>query len=188
MPATNASTLAVLADLLDALAPARTTDAALHEVDRFRRVIAGESIFSIQRNVTTRRDPAGEIRLQRFYSSEAQRFPVDGVKRKLPTPWAERLFLQGRAFVGEGADVLALTFDDFGDMSACGVQSVINVPLMQGLLCYATFNVFGTDARWQPQQVLGIQLLALAAARWVPPEPGLSYRLGGAALTPPVEA
>jgi hypothetical protein len=84
--------------------------------------------------------------------------------------------------------VLARHFDDFDQMRPYGLRSVINVPLLQGKLCYATFNVFGTRARWLPQEVLGIRLLALAAVRWVPSAPGLSYRFGVVSLTHPLEA
>ncbi len=189
MPAATASTSTALpADFLDVLAEARSADAALRQVDLCRRQIAGDGIFSIQQNVTTARDPADEIRLRRFYSSEAERYPVNGSKRKTPTPWTERLFVHGRAFVGEGADVLARNFDDFEQMRPYGLQSVVNVPLLQGNLCYATFNVFGTRARWLPQQILGIRLLALAAARWVPAAPGLAYRFTGMSLTSSMEA
>lgn len=177
-----------LNQLLDGLAEARNADAALREVDRMRSLIAGESIFSIQQNVTTAHDPAGEIRLRRFYSSEAQRHPVGGGKRKTLTPWTECLFLQGRVFVGEGAETLARHFDDFEQMHAYGLQSVINVPLLRGEVCYATFNVFGTRPRWQPHEVLGIRLLALAAARWVPAAPGLAYRFTDMSFTSPMES
>ncbi|QSI33176.1 GAF domain-containing protein [Variovorax sp. RKNM96] len=177
-----------LNQLLDGLAEARNADAALREVDRMRSLIAGESIFSIQQNVTTAHDPAGEIRLRRFYSSEAQRHPVGGGKRKTLTPWTECLFLQGRVFVGEGAETLARHFDDFEQMHAYGLQSVINVPLLRGEVCYATFNVFGTRPRWQPHEVLGIRLLALSAARWVPAAPGLAYRFTDMSFTSPMES
>ena len=152
------------------------SNAALRQLDEFRRQIASDSIFSIQQNVTTADDPADEIRLRRFYSSEARHYPVKGIKRKTRTPWTECLFLRGRPFVGEGADVLERHFDDYEQMRRFGLQSVVNVPLMQGKVCHATFNVFGTRPRWLPQEVLGIRLLALAAARWVPAAPGLAYR------------
>ena len=185
MDAATASNLTTLAaSLLDALDETHSADAALHQVDRCRRLIAGESIFSIQQNMTTGRDPAGEIRLRRFFSSDAERYPVDGIKRKTLSPWTECLFLQGRVFVGEGEEALARSFDDYEQMRPQGLRSVINVPLLQGRLCYATFNVFGTRARWLPQEVLGIRLLALAAARWVPITPGLAYRFAGTPLTP----
>jgi hypothetical protein len=164
------------AEILDTLDECLDADAALCRLDEFRRHIASNSIFSIQQNVTTADDPADEIRLRRFYSSEARHYPVKGTKRKTLTPWTECLFRRGRPFVGEGADVLERHFDDYEQMRRFGLQSVVNVPLMQGKVCYATFNVFGTRPRWLPQEVLGIRLLALAAARWVPAVPGLAYR------------
>lgn len=167
----------ITADFLDALGDSRTTEEALRQVDRRRSVIAPHSIFSIQLNVTTARDLPGEILLRRFHSSEVGSFPVNGTKRKSLTPWTDCLFVQGRVFVGEGEDVLASNFDDFEQMRAHGLRSVVNVPLLQGDLCYATFNVFGTRPQWSAQQVLGLRLLALAAARWVPTTPGLAYRL-----------
>ncbi len=174
-------------NVLDVLAQARHAEEALHQVDLLRRVIAGEGIFSIQQNVTTEHDPANEIRLRRLYSSEGERFPVRAAKRKTLTAWTERLFVEGRVFVGEGEDVLARTFDDFEQMRAYDIRSVVNVPLLQGTLCYATFNVFGTRSQWQPHELAGMRLLALAAARWVPIAPGLAYRLTGPTLTRPVE-
>lgn len=184
MPATEATTLmALLADLLDATAAARSPEDALQQVDRCRRLLVPGSIFSIQQNVTTAQDPAGEILLRRFYSSEA-RYPVNGGKRKTHTPWTDILFRRGRVFVGEGEAALAAAFDDFEQMRAAGLRSVVNVPLLQGALCFATFNVFGTCERWQPHEVLGIRLLALAAARWVPVAPGLAYRLDADAASP----
>ena len=174
------TTTAITARFLDSLAEAPSAGEALRRIDRCRSLIAKGSIFSIQQNVTTARDAAGEILLRRFYSSEASSFPVSGTKRKTLTPWTECLFLQGRVFVGEGEHVLAQNFNDFEQMRLHQLSSVINVPLMQGPLCYATFNVFGTRARWLPEEVFGIRLLALAAARWVPCMPGLAYGLTGA--------
>jgi len=175
------TTTAITAEFLDQLAKAPGADEALRRIDRQRTLIAAGGIFSIQQNVTTARDADGEILLRRFYSSEAGTFPVLGAKRKVLTPWTECLFVHNRPFVGEGEQVLAQTFDDFEQMRAYELRSVVNVPMMQGRLCYATFNVFGTRAHWQPEQVLAIRLLALAAARWVPCAPGLAYRLQSAA-------
>ncbi|MBS0452764.1 MAG: GAF domain-containing protein [Proteobacteria bacterium] len=178
------TTTAITAQFLDELAAAQSADEALRQIDLRRLRIAPGSIFSIQQNVTTARDTAGEVLLRRFYSSEAQTFPVNGAKRKTLTRWTECLFVRGQVFIGEGEHVLAQTFDDYEQMRACNLRSVVNVPMMQGALCYATFNVFGTRARWQPEEILGIRLLALAAARWVPCVPGLDYRFPPAAPHP----
>jgi hypothetical protein len=164
-------------NLLDALGEARSAEVALGQIDHVRQLIAGPGIFSIQLNVTTARDPHNEIRLQRFYASPsaALRWPVKGVKRKTFTPWTETLFVRGQPFVAAGADAMVRAFDDYDSMKVLGIDTVVNVPLLRDNLCYATFNVFGTSGQWEQHQVLGLRLLALAAARWVAPAPDLMY-------------
>ena len=169
--------LGLCSNLLDAVAEAPTAEAALLQIDAYRRLLAGPGIFSIQLNVTTRDDPGNEIRLQRLYSSAGGEFPVQGRKRKTLTPWTETLFGRGEVFVAEGSDALERTFDDYAQMRPLGLNAVVNVPMMAGRLCYATFNVFGTRGAWQPSEVLALRLLALAAARWVSPAPDLAYSL-----------
>jgi len=181
-------THATLAEILDALDGERSVEAALHRIDAFRRRIVESGVFSIQRNVTTADDPPDEIRLRRCYSSEGRHYPVNGTKRKTLTPWTECLFVHGRVFVGEGADALARHFDDYAQMRPWKLQSVVNVPLMTGNLCHATFNVFGTRPHWQPREIVAIRVLALAAARWVPAAPDLSYRFTAASRADSMEA
>jgi hypothetical protein len=169
--------LGLCTNLLDAIAEAPDADAALAQIDAYRRLLAGPGIFSIQLNVTTRDDPDNEIRLQRLYSSAGGEFPVQARKRKTLTPWTETLFVRGEVFVAEGPAALEQTFDDYAQMRPLGLNTVVNVPMLRGRLCYATFNVFGTRGVWRPAEVLALRLLALAAARWVSPAPDLSYSL-----------
>lgn len=165
------------ANMLDAIAESSSAEAALAQIDAYRRLLAGPGIFSIQLNVTTRQDPCNEIRLQRLYSSAGQAFPVLGRKRKSLTPWTETLFLRGQVFVAEGSAALQETFDDYEQMRPMGLNAAVNVPLLRGRLCYATFNVFGTRGGWQSSELLALRLLALAAASWVAPTPDLAYTL-----------
>ena len=162
-------------NLLDALNSARSADAAFRQIDIFRQLLAGPGIFSINLNVTTRDDPRNEIQLKRLFSSVGGTFPVAGRTRKLRTMWTETLFLHGQVFVAEGPEVLERTFDDYALMRPLGLVAAVNVPLMQAHRCYATFNVFGMRARWLPEEVAGLRLLALAAARWVEPAATLDY-------------
>ena len=164
-------------NLLDAIGEATSAEAALVQIDAYRRLLAGPGIFSIQLNMTTRDDPCNEIRLERLYSSAGSAFPVQGRKRKTLTPWTETLFVRGEVFVAEGDSALEQTFDDYAQMRPLGLNAVVNVPLLQGRLCYATFNVFGTRGGWHPAEVLALRLLALAATRWVTPAPDLAYTL-----------
>jgi len=172
---------------LDDLDEAGSAAVALSHIEDGARLLAGAAIVSVQQNVTTAGDPGEQILLRRFYSSASEAYPVSGTKQKLLTPWTERLFLDGRAFVGEGTDALETCFDDHAQMRSWGLQSFVNVPLLRGEACYATFNVFAARPRWQPSEVLAIRLLALAAARWVPCAAGLAYRLKGRSISPPME-
>ena len=166
---------AVYTNVLDATAETADADAALRQIDAFRRLMVGPGICSVQLNVTTADDPRNEVRLQRFYSSSAGQWPVQGRKRKTLTPWTERLFVRGQPFVAEGWEAIEQNFDDHALMRPMGLNAVINVPILRGNLCFATFNVFGTRGRWLPQEVLAARVLALAAARWVSPPPDLHY-------------
>jgi hypothetical protein len=170
---------ALCSNLLDAVGEAPSAEAALRQIDAYRSLFAGAGIFSIQLNVTTAADPAGEIRLQRLYSSSADRFPVQGKKRKTLTPWTEALFVRRHIVVSEGVEALERHFDDYEQMRPLGLQRALNVPLLKDDLTYATFNVFGTPAYWQADEIVALRVLALLAARWVAPAAGLSYSLGG---------
>jgi len=166
---------AQFSNLLDALTTVDDAQAAFRQIDTFRQLLTGPGICSINLNVTTRDVPRNEIRLRRLFSSLGEVFPVEGAKRKTRTPWTETLFLRGEIFVSEGAQVLERTFDDYALMRPLGLEAAVNVPLMQGRRCYATFNVFSQRQRWLPEEVANLRLLALTAARWVDPHPGLDY-------------
>jgi len=176
-PSGSMLSLGLCANLLDAVAQAPNAEAALVQIDAYRQLLAGPGIFSIQLNVTTRDDPCNEIRLQRLYSSADGQFPAKARKRKTLTPWTETLFVRGEVFVAEGSEALEQTFDDYAQMRPLGLNAAVNVPLLTGRLCYATFNVFGTRGRWQPAELVALRLLALATARWVSAVPDLSYSL-----------
>ena len=81
-----------------------------------------------------------------------------------------------KAFIAEGEKALAETFDDYELMRPLGLNSVINVPMLKGSMCYATFNVFGTRGVWQSEEIAAVRLLALATERWVQPFNDLDYR------------
>jgi len=164
-----------LATFLDAMGEPRSGPAAWAKADELKTLIAPGTIFSIQLNATTRQDPPDRIRLRRIYSSEPSRFPVGATKLKGPTAWTRRLFQHGRIFVGEGVSEVAAHFDDYEQMRPLGLQSFLNIPLLAGNVCYATFNVFGTRERWREEELLGLRVLALASARWISAAPDLWY-------------
>lgn len=167
--------IATFSNVLDALSEAPDPSSALRRIETLCRIVAGPGIFSIQMNVTTAADPANEVLLHRFYSSNEAEWPVAGRKRKTHTRWTDTLFVRGEVCISEGAEALAHAFDDYEQMRPLGLNAAINVPIMTAKTCYATFNVFGTTSMWQPHQILGVRMLALAASRWLTPSQNLFY-------------
>jgi hypothetical protein len=168
---------AICLNLFDELSDARDIESAMRHIDAFRRLLVGPGVFSINLNVTTADDPPNEVQLQRLYSSNGGKFPVSGRKRKLLTHWTRTLFGEGRVVISEGSEVLAELFDDYDQMAPLGLNAAINVPMLQGNRCIATFNVFGMRGRWREHEVLAVRMLASLAARWVIPAPDLHYTL-----------
>lgn len=146
---------------------APSPDAALGLLNQARELALGEGMLTVNLDVTTAQDPAGEIRLQRFWSSRPDAYPVGGGKTKTLTPWSRQLLQRGEVFVGEGDAALAAVFDDHARIASLDLHAVVNVPLLRDGRCAATFNVLGTRPRWQSAEIAVIELLALLATPWV---------------------
>ncbi len=146
---------------------AQSPDAAFGLLNQARELALGEGMLTVNLDVTTAHDPPGEIRLQRFWSSQPQAYPVGGGKTKTLTPWSRQLLQRGEVFVGEGDAALAQVFDDHARIASLGLHAVVNVPLLRDGRCAATFNVLGTRSRWQPPEIALIELLALLATPYV---------------------
>jgi hypothetical protein len=149
--------------LCTALERARDAAEALAGIEAARHALLGQGLLTVNLDATRPGDPAGEIHLERGWSSDPAAYPVRGRKRKLLTPWTEQLLVRGQMFVGEGEDALARAFDDHERILGLGLKAVINVPLMEDGRCRATFNVLGTRPRWRPEEVLAVRLLSLLA-------------------------
>ncbi|WP_052810736.1 GAF domain-containing protein [Variovorax paradoxus] len=158
---------AVCVPLCDALSRASTFDAAMAHIEAARLSVLGPGLLTVNLNATTPDDPPDEVQLQRLWSSNPQAYPVAGRKRKTLTPWTRQLLVRAEVFIGEGDEALAQVFDDHALISALGLRAVVNVPLMEDGRCAATFNVLGTRARWTPQEIALVRLLALLATPWV---------------------
>ena len=156
--------LAVCELLCDGLPQARSPDAALDLLNRARCIVLGPGMLTVNLDVTTPRDPPGEIRLRRIWSSEPEAYPVGGGKTKTRTAWSSQLFEQSRVFVGEGDAALAAVFDDHPRIASLDLHAVVNVPITHNGRCFATFNVLGRMPCWQAHEVAAIRMLALRAA------------------------
>lgn len=149
------------------LAHATNVDAALRILDHVRQSLLGDGLLTVNINVTSERASDEAVDLQRMWSSNPAAYPVAGRKHKAMTLWARQLLRRCEVFVGEGDEILAEVFDDHVQIALMGLHAVINVPILAGGRCVATFNVLGSRPQWQPHEVMLARLLAVLATPWV---------------------
>ena len=135
-------------------------------IEGARQAMLGDGMLTVNQ-VSTLAASTNEFELQRLWSSNAQAYPVAGLKRKTLTPWSRQTLLRCEVFVGEGDAALAAVFDDHARITALGLHGVVNEPLMLQGRCMATFNVLGGHAKWQSTDVTLIRLLAVLATPWI---------------------
>lgn len=158
---------AVCTALCEDLPRAPGPDAALHILEQVRQSLLGHGLLTVNLNTTPEHTGDEAVELQRLWSSNPAAYPVAGRKRKTITPWARQLLRRGEVFIGEGDATLAEVFDDHAQIASLGLHAVVNVPVLAGGRCVATFNVLGARPQWQPQEVMLARLLAVLATPWV---------------------
>jgi GAF domain-containing protein len=159
--------LSVCESLCDELVRAASPSEALARIEAAREAMWGPGLLTVNLVAARPEQAGGVFLLQRAWTSHPDQYPVGGGKRKSATPWTEQLLVRGEIFVGEGEAALAAVFDDASRIAGMGLRSVINVPLLVGGECRATFNVLGPQPGWSPQQVATVRLLALLAQPFV---------------------
>lgn len=153
--------------LCDALARSRgegECEGALRHIEAAREAMLGPGLLTVNKVAERPHAASPDFQLQRVWTSNPDDYPVGGRKRKAPTPWTTQLLVRGEVFVGEGEGALAAAFDDSARIMALGLRSVVNVPVLAGTDCVATFNVLGNRPDWRREEVAAIRLLAALAA------------------------
>jgi len=158
---------AVCDSLCDAFGTAANCDNALAAIHIALVAVVGHNLLTVNLDATQPDDPPDEVQLQRLWTSDPGAYPVGGRKRKTLTPWTRQLLHRAEVFIGEGDAALAVVFEEQKSIAELGLHSVVNVPLLQGGRCVATFNVLGTQTEWLAHEVAAIRLLALLATPWV---------------------
>ncbi len=155
------------AAVCDALGAAATCEDALAAIHIALVTVVGHNLLTVNLDATQPDDPPDEVQLQRLWTSDPVAYPVGGRKRKTLTPWTRQLLKRAEVFIGEGDAALALVFEEQRSIAELGLHAVVNVPLLQGGRCVATFNVLGSRPEWRAHEVAAIRLLALLATPWV---------------------
>jgi GAF domain-containing protein len=124
-------------------------------VDAFARPVMQHSLCTVNRL------DAAQLRLTRLYSSDPVAYPPGGSKDKRGTPWGQRVLVDRRVFVGQGAEAFRGAFDDHQTIARLGLRSIVNVPLVFEQQCLGTLNLLMKADKVDGTQVEFARLLAL---------------------------
>lgn len=157
---TSSRLAAALSTHIEALAQgcaSRDPQALFAAIDAFARQTLGQRLCTVNRY-----DP-GPMTVVRQYSSNVDAYPPGGMKHKAGTSWGRHVLLEQRLFIGQGAEAIRQAFDDHGAITALGLRSVINVPVVAREVCLGTVNFLMTDEAITPEHVAVARLAGLLA-------------------------
>jgi len=84
---------------------------------------------------------------ERFYSSNPDAYPVGGRKHPTPGFWMQRLFVEGRPYIGYHADDIREVFADHELIISLGCESILNLPVRHHDHVIGTINILH-EAGW----------------------------------------
>jgi len=78
---------------------------------------------------------------ERFYSSNPAAYPVGGRKHPEPGFWMQRLFIEGKPYIGYDADDIRTVFADHALILSLGCESILNLPVRHRGHVIGTINL-----------------------------------------------
>lgn len=126
-------------------------------------VAMGEAIG--HRLFTIMRHDAGASRNRRVHSSNPAAYPVSGYKPvNWEHPWAKRLLLEGRHWIGRDAGDIAWAYPDHEKIVSLGLESAMNLPVRWAGRILGTVNLLhGAGHYDEALAQCGLIFAALAA-------------------------
>jgi GAF domain-containing protein len=113
--------------------------------------------------VTAMRHDEAASTVERIYSSNAEAYPVGGRKVKQESDWSRHVLVEHRVLVSAGDDAIRRHYNDHAIISALGLHSCVNVPLVSQGKCIGTLNVLRAQAEWSEDEVMLVRALGIAA-------------------------
>jgi GAF domain len=101
---------------------------------------------------------------ERRYTNQPAAYPVGGRKPVAPTPWTERLFGEGRPYIGRTAEDIRSVFFDHELILSLGCASVLNVPVVWNGRTFGTINLLHGAGWYDETDVPVAQVFAALAA------------------------
>ncbi|MEZ5739837.1 MAG: GAF domain-containing protein [Burkholderiaceae bacterium] len=158
-------TVDALARLAGAVASLSSSDAIWTEADHVLNDVIGHRLFTVLAY-------SGDSSLvTRVYSNQPIAYPVSGTKAMGPTPWGQRLLVQGQPYIGHSADDIRWAFPDHELILSLGLESTLNLPLRHRGRVLGTLNLLDAADHYReahlPAGLIAAALLGPVMQRWL---------------------
>jgi GAF domain len=132
-------------------------------VEHLAQRVFGHRLFTVMRHLEK------TVEVERVYSNNTKAYPVGGRKKKMGTPWGEKVLDRGEIFIASNRDELRQAFADHELIFSLGIASIMNVPISYNGRTLATMNISGKagqygDADVPLAKVLGALLVPVLLA------------------------
>ncbi len=117
------------------------------------------------------------LQVERIYSSNPDAYPAGGRKDMRDTEWGQIVLERGEPYIGRDSTDIRSHFADHETISALGLASVLNMPIVYDGQVLGAMNLLDreehyTEADLKPGRLLAIALLpALCMLQTPPPSP-----------------
>lgn len=115
--------------------------AGFQALDRAMGAVIGHKLFTVLLH------HAGAQESERRYTNQPAAYPVGGRKPVTASAWTERLFVEGRPYIGRTAEDIRAVFFDHELILSLGCASVLNVPVVWNGRTLGTINLLH-EANW----------------------------------------
>jgi hypothetical protein len=92
---------------------------------------------------------------ERVYTNQPAAYPIGGRKTMNPTPWAQQVIHEQRAYLGKNADDIRAVFFDWELIASLGCASVLNLPVVHDGRLLGTINLLH-EARWYDEEDISV--------------------------------
>lgn len=117
--------------VLDDVARLISSTTSRHDLGAICRVLDeiiqtryGHRLFTVSRLANGGRE------IERLHSSNVEIYPLKGLKQKEDTVWGRVVYDEGRVLISRDLNDLRENFPDFEAISALGIRSMINIPVV----------------------------------------------------------
>lgn len=103
---------------------------------------------------------------ERIYTSDAEAYPLTGLKEIVPNRWTGIVLDERRPFLATGIEELRDVFPDHAKIEALGLGAAINLPVYLGGALLGTVNLLDENGRYSAatlQQAAAMTLCATVA-------------------------